>query len=200
MQVLLVDDHPMVLHSLSGLLQADGHTVTTSDSYQHARALLLKPTRFDLLLLDYHLPDGSAFNLLQETGIQIPGHVVIISGISDAEEVLYILEKSPAKAFIPKDIDFEDLAIALQQAVLLPDNGGSWVWQIDKRAFMPGASAYPKETMLSPKEREVFMLLRQGLLDKQIASQLSRSIHTIRVQIRSIKRKRGSTRRAEVQR
>ena len=43
------------------------------------------------------------------------------------------------------------------------------------------------------------MLMREGLLDKQIAERLHRSVHTIRVQIRAIRRKRGSSRRAEIE-
>jgi len=40
------------------------------------------------------------------------------------------------------------------------------------------------------------MLLRKGLLDKEIAESLHRSVHTIRVQVRSIKRKRTVIRRS----
>ena len=197
MDILLVDDHPMVLHSLSGLLKSRGHRVYIADGCDTARQALLGEDRYDLLLHDYHLPDCSALDLLRELPQHLPSNVVVISGISDAEETLYILEKTAAKAFVPKNIDLEDLITALEKVVELPPAEG-WVWQPEARDFFDTAHAYSRETTLSPKEREVFMLMRQGLQDKQIADQLHRSIHTVRVQIRSIRRKRGASRRAEV--
>ena len=114
MNILLVDDHPMVLHSLSGLLKSQGYGVSTADGCQRAREELLGGQLFDLLLLDYHLPDGSALDLLCELRERLPRHVVVISGISDAEETLYILEKTLAKAFVPKNIDLDDLVAAVR--------------------------------------------------------------------------------------
>ncbi len=57
---------------------------------------------------------------------------------------------------------------------------------------------FPRHTLLTQKEREVFMLMRKGLLDKQIADELGLSIHTVRVHLRAIKRKRGHNRRFEL--
>ncbi len=198
MDILLVDDHPMVLHSLRTLLQSLGHRITTAGNCRDAQQALLGSEAFDLLLLDYHLPDGSSVKLLREFAQQLPPQVVVISGISDAEETLYMLENTTAKAFIPKNVDLEDLAEAIEAVSALAGGEASWIWKPEARAFLDAAHAYPKERTLSPKERQVFMLMRQGLLDKQIAAQLNRSVHTVRVQLRAIRRKRGATRRGEV--
>ena len=101
------------------------------------------------------------------------------------------------KAWIDVDT-IDDLVAALKEVVDLPAGESRWVWQPKSRRFVDTASAYSRETTLSPKEREVFMLMRQGLQDKQIADRINRSIHTVRVQIRAIRRKRGASRRAEV--
>ena len=60
MDILLVDDHPMVLHNLRTLLQSRGHRITTAGNCRDAQQALLGSEAFDLLLLDYHLPDGSS--------------------------------------------------------------------------------------------------------------------------------------------
>jgi DNA-binding NarL/FixJ family response regulator len=198
MKILFVDDHPMVLYSLSTLLQAQGNRVDAVQNCQQARDALAAGNHYDLLLLDYNLPDGNPLDLLRDALAESPHKVVVISGISDGEEALYILETSAVDAFIPKSIDLDDLVLALEQVMGFERNGETWIWQSDKRSFVTSARAYAKETTLSPKEREVFMLMRKGLLDKQIADHLHRSIHTVRVQIRAIRRKRGTTRRAEI--
>jgi len=198
MEILLVDDHPMVRHSLKTVLGAAGHAVTLAPDCAAVGPLLCDGV-YDLLLLDYHLPDGSGLDLLRELGDGLPGRTVLLSGATDAEEALYVLEHSAARAFISKEIDMDDLAGALDQVMALAEDGSTWVWRSDRRAFVASDKAFPRESTLTPKEREVFMLMREGLLDKQIAERLHRSVHTIRVQIRSIRRKRGSSRRAEIE-
>ena len=198
MDILLVDDHPMVQHGLSSVLRAAGHPVTAAADCAAARPAL-DGGGFDLLLLDYHLPDGSGLDLLREFSGRLPPRVVLLSGATDTEEILFALERSEARAFIPKDIDLEHVAEALRQVEQFADDDSTWVWRCEQQLFVPSDEAFPRESSLTRKEREVFMLMREGLLDKQIAERLNRSVHTIRVQIRSIRRKRGSSRRAEVE-
>jgi two-component system response regulator DevR len=198
MEILLVDDHPMVRHSLTAVLRAAGHGVTVAADCAEVRPLL-EDGRFDLLLLDYHLPDGSGLELLREFADRLPGRTVLLSGVTDAEEALFVLEHSEARAFISKEIDLDDLADALGEVMDFNDDDSTWIWRSGQRAFVPSGEAFPRESTLTPKEREVFMLMREGLLDKQIAERLHRSVHTIRVQIRAIRRKRGSSRRAEIE-
>jgi DNA-binding NarL/FixJ family response regulator len=198
LDILLVDDHPMVRHSLTSVLRASGHAVVVAEGCATARPML-EEGAYDLLLLDYHLPDGTGLELLREFAGRLPAFIVVVSGVTDVEEVLFVLEHSEARAFISKDIDLDDFAEALQRVTQFADDGSTWIWRSEQRNFVPSREAYPRESTLTPKEREVFMLMREGLLDKQIAERLSRSVHTIRVQIRSIRRKRGSTRRAEIE-
>ncbi len=198
MRVLIIDDHPMVLDAISSVLRDGGHEVVTAPDVPPARALLGPAAGIDVLLLDYNLPSGLAMELLQSREL-LPPHVVILSGTADPEDVLYLLEKTPAAAFIPKSIDLEDLPIALGMVVESGSQTTPLIWEPVQRRMLPAGRAFPRGEVLTPREREVFMLLRQGLLDKQIADHLGRSVHTVRVQIRAIKRKRGTTRRAAVQ-
>jgi DNA-binding NarL/FixJ family response regulator len=197
-QIILVDDHPMVRHSLGAVLTMDGHQVDAAPDCQAAREML-RARHYDLMLVDYHLPDCTGVELLDTAESLLPARVVLLSGVTDTEEALFALEHSPARAFFFKDIDVDDLRTALEAVRALDDDGSTWVWRADRRALVPSAEAFPRETTLTPREREVFMLMRQGLLDKQIADHLHKSIHTIRVQIRSIRRKRGASRRAEIE-
>ena len=198
MEILLVDDHPMVRHSLTAVLRAAGHKVTDAADCAAARPLL-DEGGFDLLLLDYHLPDGSGLELLREFAGRLPARTVVLSGVTDTEEALFVLEHSEARAFVSKEVDLDDLDDALRRVAAFPEDESTWVWRSEQRAFVPSGEAFPRESTLTPREREVFMLMREGLLDKQIAERLHRSVHTIRVQIRAIRRKRGSSRRAEIE-
>lgn len=197
MQILIVDDHPMVLSGVAATLHARGHSVTTARDSSAALTALQAATP-ELALLDYHLAEDSVAILLAHPACRAVRSIVVFSGMTDPEDILGVLEEG-AHAFVPKSIEPDDLVPALEAVSALTLDGGA-VWSTQRRAFIAAASAFPKASTLTPKEREVFRYLRRGLLDKQIADELGLSIHTVRVHIRAIKRKRGCTRRAEQER
>jgi len=199
MKILVADDHPMVLNGLTFALKSSGHDVSTAASLD---ALLQQLTvhsesHFNLLLLDYHFPDGKVTDVLQKSLLDDSVIVAVLSAMTDPEEILHLLEVTRTNLFISKTIDIDDLLNAISQ---LEDNtpDSAMIWNLQQKKFLRTAEQFPKGSVLSPKEREVFMLLKKGMLDKQIADSLNRSIHTIRVQIRAVKRKRGSVRRTEI--
>ena len=193
MKLLIVDDHPLALQGVDFVLRAAGHDTVLAKDLAGAYQQLVED--FDGVLLDYHFADSNALAWLTTLDVALPRYIVIFSGLSDPEDIIFILESSPAQAFISKQIDLSDLPQALTQLTAL-DLQTQWVWNAGRQQFAPVLEAFKQYEILTPKERQVFMLLRQGLLDKQIADTLARSIHTIRVQIRSIKRKRKTIRRS----
>jgi len=191
MHILIVDDHPMVLQSMMLILEQAGHQVDSAADERQAREKLQQ--RYDLLLLDYNLQTNKGTELLDQEIVR-PDRTVLISGLTDPDIILHTLENPAVHAFISKQLDPEELPLAIAQLEQL-STPPPWIWCSQGKSFVGAGEAYPKNSVLTPKEREVFMLLRQGMLDKQIADHLHRSIHTIRVQIRAIKRKRGGQRR-----
>jgi len=193
MRILIIDDHPLALQGIQFCLNSADFSVTTAASLEKAVLALQQP--FDVLLLDYHLNEHNALELLNDTSITLPSLVLLISGMSDPEDVTHCLSFPSVTGFFSKQSDLSDLVPAIH---LLPELDCSfpWVWSSIHHNFTSLDQAFPEHTFLTPKERCVFMLLRKGLLDKEIAESLSRSIHTIRVQIRSIKRKRTVIRRS----
>jgi len=194
MKVLIVDDHPLALQAIDFILKSNDVITCLADSCQSAVSALQQQS-FDYLLLDYHLDELNAIDLLTQPDISLPPNIALISGMSDPEDIIFALEQSKAVAFISKQMDLAHLLTALSRLAEL-DRNKLWVWDCHQCDFVEAYSAFPEQTLLTPKERQVFMLLRQGFLDKQIAETLNRSIHTIRVQIRSIKRKRKVIRRS----
>ena len=73
--VLLVDDEDLVRWSLRQRLSADGCVITDAATGAAARAALVHP--FDLVLLDYRLPDADGLTLLREIRRAHPDTLVI---------------------------------------------------------------------------------------------------------------------------
>lgn len=196
-RILVIDDHPLVLAGIADVLQQCGYGVAKARNVAEARALLRSGERFDAALLDINLGQESGLELLEGTHAKLADRVILLSGLTEQEWILKGFEAG-ALGYIPKSAEMEQVVeavAALLQAKHLPLSG--WVWSTALRKLVEAREFFPAHTLLTPAEREVFLRMRNGKQDKQIADELGRSIHTVRVHLRSIKRKRGHNRRGE---
>jgi DNA-binding NarL/FixJ family response regulator len=197
MNILLIDDHPVVTVSLAHKLRELGHLVEVSHTLEDANRRIAAQ-HIELCVLDLDMHGVSGTRLLLEPALQekLPDCIVVLSGTRDRDEIVGALEDG-AHAFLSKTVPFEDVIEGILSAPEAYRGGEPGVWVQEVRAYVPLPVVYPRGSALSKREREVFRLMRRGFSDKAIADALGRSIHTIRVQIRSILRKRGSARRRE---
>ena len=152
-----------------------------------------------MVLLDINLGAENGLDLLQAPALRPTSRVIIVSGISEQELIFRGFELG-AFGFVPKSVESDELVAAIADLFArAPLDEGGWVWDSIRHAGVPAYDFFPRSSVLTPKEREVFLYLREGLLDKQIADRLGMSIHTVRVHLRAIKRKRGHNRRSEQQ-
>jgi DNA-binding NarL/FixJ family response regulator len=95
-----------------------------------------------------------------------------------------------ASGFIPKTLDVEGMRAAIQRVL----NGGVWTPpDIDLAA---GSDTESREIMarlatLTPQQVRVLMMLSEGLLNKQIAYELSVSEATVKAHVSAILQKLG---------
>ncbi len=191
-QILIVDDHPMVLMSLQTTLEQHQYQVTTAQSLASARQLLAAAHDFEMLLLDYNLGEHWGAELF-ESELHFPSTVVIISGITSHNDIMTALTKCRAQAFISKNIPLSNLPLALDS--INSDWKYPHIWNDTQLSFVTQNELTPKDKILTKRELEVYALLLEGLSDKQIAEQLCRSIHTVRIHVRAVKRKCNVARR-----
>lgn len=79
LNVLVVDDEPLIRWSLRRGLGARGHRVAEAgDAAQALELLGAEPDRFDVVLLDYRLPDRQDLTLLDEVRRMAPGSAVLM--------------------------------------------------------------------------------------------------------------------------
>ncbi|MEI8233240.1 MAG: ATP-binding protein [Verrucomicrobiota bacterium] len=112
-RILLVDDHADTLHVLGLLLRKWHYSVEMADSVQSALQLAEKE-RFDILISDLALPDGSGRDIMAEVKARYGLRGIALSGFgADAD-----LEASLAAGFeehLVKPISFASLQSALQR-------------------------------------------------------------------------------------
>jgi two-component system nitrogen regulation response regulator NtrX len=116
--LLLVDDDPNTLASLSRAFRLAGHEATVCDNA--ARALdLLRTETFDLILSDVVMPGKSGLELLEDlrkNGIKTP--IVLISGQANIE-IAVRATKLGALDFLEKPLSTDKLLVTVENALRL---------------------------------------------------------------------------------
>jgi len=105
-RLLLVEDDPAIGRSLAEFLQGEGFGVETVSGQREAEALLV-PGRFDLLLVDLSLSDGSGFGVCAAAkGLGLP--VIFVTASGDEGSVVAGLDMGAddyiAKPFRPREL------------------------------------------------------------------------------------------------
>src|SRR4026209_1037275 len=122
MRILLVDDHTDTVITLGALLRSPGYEVACAETVKQALQLA-KESKFDLLVSDIGLPDGSGHDLMRQIRAKQALAGIALSGFGMEDD----LEKSRAVGFtehLIKPINFDRLQstlreIAQKQALLV---------------------------------------------------------------------------------
>ncbi len=199
MKILVVDDHPLVLQALKGVLhQLDADVdVFDASSAETARALALAHVDADLMLLDLGLPGADGFTLLQELRNAYPTiPVVVLSGSESREDVTRALSLG-AMGYIPKRYSNDVLIGALRLVLsgglyvppaVLPLAGGAAADRPAPKASPTGGAIRPEDLGLTPRQSEVLALVLQGLPNKLICRRLNLAEPTVKVHMQAVLR------------
>ena len=115
MKVLVIDDHPLILHAMRSLIQQldESVEVVTAVAAQPARDALADGAEFDLALLDLELGDDDGFALLEELRNAYPALPIVIVAASDHRDDVMRAIDLGAMGFVPKCTSNDTLLSAL---------------------------------------------------------------------------------------
>ena len=191
-RILIADDHPLVLGALrqavSGAIA--GVEIHEAHDFDSLAATLEAHPDMDLVLLDLSMPGVRGFSGLLHLRAERPGVPVIVVSANEDRAVMRHCLEFGAAGYVPKSLDVETMRAAIR-AVL---DGGRWTPpDLDaKAAGNDEASALVKRlSSLTPQQVRVLMMLSQGLLNKQIAYELSVSEATVKAHVSAILQKLG---------
>ncbi|MET1078033.1 MAG: response regulator transcription factor [Pseudomonas sp.] len=170
--LLLVDDHRIFLDGLSLALGplSPGLQIHTAQTAAEAETCL-EQRDFDLILLDLRLPDLPGLELLQrwqQAGRMTP--VAILSASDSAQDAEAALAAG-ALGFIRKSADGEDLRLAVTR-VLLGET-------LPAPLQAPGSAP-------TPRQRDILLLLAEGLPNKAISRKIGLSEDTVKTHLRAL--------------
>jgi DNA-binding NtrC family response regulator len=114
LRVLVVDDEPLIRWSLAQTLSDRGHVVVEAVDASTTRAALNHP--FDVVLLDYRLPDSNNLSLLASIRSRMPETPVILMTAFGAADVVQGALDLGAYRVIGKPFDMASMADLVTQA------------------------------------------------------------------------------------
>jgi two-component system, NarL family, response regulator YdfI len=190
-RVVIVASSAVVRAGLESLLATTPmFQVVASFSIDMAAAQLedLEP---DVVLLDLESISDESMSLASESGA---ARVIL----TDAEN-LAVINHPGVRAILPRDASSEEIIAALQAAAtgLIALHPDAFDYLLSGIRSGERRELTFSDPILSPREIEILRMIAEGLGNKEIASKLNISDHTVKFHISSIFAKLGAANRAE---
>jgi DNA-binding NtrC family response regulator len=109
LRVLVVDDEALIVWSLSETLRGNGHTVVGAASAGAAREAIGHQQPFDVVLLDYRLPDSHGLELLEDIRRRAPRTAVVFMTAYGTPDLIQGALDRGAYCVISKPFDVHDV-------------------------------------------------------------------------------------------
>jgi DNA-binding NarL/FixJ family response regulator len=190
--IVIADDHPLfrgALRQAIGSLMPRARVVEAS-GLDELQSALNAEKDVDLILLDLLMPGVQGFSGLIYMRAQHPDVPVVIVSANEDPIVIRRAVEFGASGFIPKSLDTDGIGRAIQ-AVLAGDTWTPPDVDLSATEDRETADLIRRLATLTPQQVRVLTMLSEGLLNKQIAYELSVSEATVKAHVSAILDKLG---------
>lgn len=189
--ILIADDHPLFRSALRQALSSGLEAavqLTEAGSIAELQALLETRRDWDLVLLDLNMPGAYGFSGLVLLRGQYPHLPVVVISAQEEASVYKRARDFGASGFIPKSSTLEGIQQAVQEVL---DGGVCWPATVDDGGPLSDEEKNISAQLasLTPQQFKVLTMVCDGLLNKQIAYELSVSEATVKAHVTAIFRK-----------
>ena len=195
-EVIIVDDHPMVRHGIKTMLLTFDDISVIGEAGNGLETLALcKETLPDVILMDIVMPGMNGVETTRAVLERYPQvKIIVLTSFPNQDLVQETLEAG-AISYLLKDAPIDVLGDAIRSAYA----GHTTLAPEATQALIKNKTRPPKLGHdLSAREREVLALVVEGLSNDQIADRLVISTNTVRKHVSACLSKLGATNRAQV--
>lgn len=174
--VFLVDDHALVRTAIARMLESiESPNVTVIGEAQSGEEALevLPRLRPDVVLMDLHMPGMGGYEASLRLRAIDPGIRIIVLTAQDDSPYPDWFRECGISAYVTKDASAEQLL----EAILGAMQGDRQIPSTDNLPGQPEIAA--RMTQLSPRERQMLILLVRGMRPMDVARELDLSIKTV---------------------
>jgi DNA-binding NarL/FixJ family response regulator len=193
-RVAVADDHGVLRDGLASVIaaQPDMELVASVANGAEAVAICRSATP-DVMLMDLEMPVLDGIEATRAILVEAPGTaVLVLTSFSDRRRITGALDAG-AVGYLLKDASAEEVVRGIRTAAA----GGSPLDPRAARSLLEAKSAPDPLAGISPREREVLVLLLDGMPNKLIARRLGISEKTVKSHLTSVFRRIGVTDRVQ---
>lgn len=197
MQLLLVDDHRLFSEGLTVLLKELEPSIYITSAHSVAQASV-ETGKFDLILLDLHLPDAVGYDGIERLKMVYEGTPIVVLSGEESSSCIRDCINFGAMGFVSKSSSTTDLLIALKRIL----NGEIYlpVHVMFITSDIAGATRRSKSDLsahLTNRQLEVLAKVIQGKPNKIIARELEISDTTVKTHVVAVLAALGVSNRTE---
>ena len=190
--ILLVDDHQIIIDGLRGLLEEDDSIGNLYEAQNGLQTIqIAKAETIDLVLLDINLPDKSGFDICQELKKDENCPKIIALTMHGNAGYINKMIKSGVDGYLLKNTGREELLKAIQVVM-----GGNRYFSREVTDLLVAGIHEPKKPKssdfiqkLTRREKEILKLIIDELTTDEIAAQLFISPSTVITHRKSLLRR-----------
>ncbi len=193
-KIIIADDHKILRDGLRALLENQpGMEVVAEVENGRMTVKAARELSPDIVIMDIGMPDMNGIDATRQIIAEVPGVRVIALSVHSDRRFVVEMFKAGARAYLPKDCAFEELAHAVRvvladQVYLSPEIAGTVIEDYVNQVSPRGDTVF---SVLTARERQVLQMVAEGNSTRNIASLLHLSIKTVETHRQQIMSKLG---------
>ncbi|MEY4258820.1 MAG: hypothetical protein RJA56_1721 [Pseudomonadota bacterium] len=170
MSIFVIDDHPLMREAIGGLIRRlrPSAKVVEIERMSNMGKMVAEHGEAELVCLDLKMPDTNGVSAVREIRQLMPDTVIVVVSASSASDYAELTREVGADAYVEKSAGAQEIGRVLREYLTDEVDDGS-------------APIVP--TKLSKRQKQLLLLLDRGLSNRDIATELEISEHTVKVHL-----------------
>ena len=180
--VFIADDHQLVRRGLRAMLGIEPDLEVAGEAATGREAVrLVTKLRPDVVLMDLQLPDISGIEATRRILDADPSTRILVLTLFDDDDSVFLALRAGARGYVLKDAEESEIAGAIRAvaggaAIFSPAIANRVLTMFQGRNDGASQPAFPD---LTPRERDVLVLIAEGMANPRIARELNLNVKTI---------------------